>query len=277
VLLSCLVSYTLVAQNRLMKHQEISLTVGSEVNEIDRFAPTEQLDFMNYCDPDQGLGEISRLKLGYSVDFYSKLSTELKVILMSDLIPDSYDVDVRYFLKPWLGFGVGSMLTKNWMTSFEEYQAMQLPDYYLVDENVKQFTTYDVGYYLSAMLKPIDTDGFNLRISCNVGVSSYMKEEVKFFHKKKLSNERLQYHYITHSNFQPFIQPEIDVRINAFSLNDISYGLLLHLSYFHSNRSMNYTRTIQTWTSENKVTERIESPKHSYSNVECNVGLFVCW
>jgi hypothetical protein len=169
------------------------------------------------------------------------------------------------------------MLTKNWISYFEEYQLLQLPDYYLVDYNVKQFTTYELGFYLSPMLKPIDNDKLKLQLVCNLGMSSFMKEEATFYHKKKQSNERLQYHYTTKNDFQPFIQPKIDVRVKACKVKQISYGFLLNTSYYYSNRSLNYTRTIQTWTSENTLTEQIKSPKHSYSRFECNVGLFLRW
>lgn len=104
-----------------------------------------------------------------------------------------------------------------------------------------------------------------------------MSEEAAFYHKKKLSNERLQYHYETNTDYQPYIQPKIDIRLKAFKIKDISYGFLLNSNYYYINRSINYSRTIQTWTSENKITEQIKPSKHNYSRFEFNMGIFLKW
>jgi hypothetical protein len=205
------------------------------------------------------------------------MSADIKLIMMDDIIPDNYDISIHYTIRPWLGVGLGSMLNKNWITYFEEYQIQTLPDYYLVDYNVQQFTTYELGFYLSPILKPIDNDIFKLQISCDFGMSSFMKEEAAFYHKKKLSNERLQYHYNTKTDYQPYIQPKIDIRLKAFRIKDTSFGFLLNSNYYYSNRSINYSRTIQTWTSENKITEQIEPSKHKYSRFEVNMGMFLRW
>ncbi len=194
---------------------------------------------------------------------------------MDDIIPDNYDISVHYCLRPWLGIGIGSMLNKNWITFFEEYQIQTLPDYYLVDYNVKQFTNHDLGFYLSPILKPINSDIFKIQIACDIGMSSFAKEEAVFYHKKKFSNERLQYHYQTKTDYQPYIHPKIDLRLKAFKIKDVSFGFLLNSNYYHSDRSINYLRTIQTWTPDNKITEQIEPSKHKYNRFEFNIGIFI--
>ena len=274
-LLFCLISFGLFAQNSVLKNQEFSFTIGIGELEIEKFPTNENLDFINYVDSDPEYTDFVILKLGYKFDFLSKMSADIKLIMMDDIIPDNYDISVYYFGRPWIGLGIGSMLNKNWIAYFEEYQIQTLPDYYLVDYNVKQFTVYDLGFYLAPTLKPIDNDIFTLQITCDLGISSFMSEETAFYHKKKLSNERLQYHYKTNADYQPYIQPKIDIRLKAFKIKDTSIGFLLNLNYYYLNRSMNYSRTIQTWTAENKITEQIEPAKHSYSRFEFNMGIFL--
>lgn len=277
LLIFCLINFGLFAQNSSFKNQEFFFTVGVAELEIEKFLPNENLDFINYVDFEPEYTDFIILKLGYKFDFFSKMSADIKLIMMDDIIPDNFDISVHYFIRYWLEVGIGSMLNKNWITYFEEYQIQTLPDYYLVDYNVKQFIIYDLGFYLSPILKPIDNNIFKLQISCDLGMSSFMEEEVAFYHKKKLSNERLQYHYKTNTDYQPYIQPKIDIRLKAFKIKDTSIGFLLNSNYFYSNRSINYSRTIQTWTSENKITEQIEPSKHNYSRFEFNMGIFLKW
>lgn len=277
LLIFCFIHFGLFAQNLAVKNHEFSFSIGLGELDIEKLSPNENLDFINYVYSDPEYTDFVIIKLGYKFDFFSKMSADIKLIMMDDIIPDNYDISVHYFIRPWLGVGVGSMLNKNWITCFEEYQIQALPDYYLVDYNVQQFTAYDVGFYLSPLLKPIDNNIFKLQISCDLGLSSFMKEEAAFYHKKKLSNERLQYHYETNTDYQPYIQPKIEIRLKAFKIKDTSIGFLLNSNYYYSNRSINYFRTIQKWTSENKITEQIESSKHNYSRFEFNVGIFLIW
>ncbi len=272
-----LISLNLFAQNLAFKNQEFSFSVGIAELDIEKFSPNKNLDFINYVDFDPEYLDFIIMKLGYRFDFFSKMSADIKLIMMDDIIPDNYDISVDYFLKPWIGIGAGSTLNKIWITYFEEYQIQALPDYYLMDYNVQQFTAYDLGFYLSPILKPIDNGVFKLLIKCDLGISSFMKEEATFYHKKKLSNERLQYHYETKADYQPYIQPRLDMRLKAFRIKETSFGILLNSSYYYSKRSINYIRTIQAWTSENKIKEQIEPPKHSYSRFEFNMGIFVSW
>ncbi len=272
-----LISCGLFGQSSILKNQEFSFSIGIGELDIEKFSPNENLDFINYVDYYPEYTDFIILKLGYKFDLFSKMSADIKLIMMDDIIPDNYDISLHYFVRPRLGIGIGSILNKNWITYFEEYQIQTLPDYYLVDYNVQQFTTYDLGFYLSPALKPIDNDIFKLQITCDFGISSFMTEEATFYHKKKLSNERLQYHYKTKTDYQPYIQPKIDIRLKAFKIKETSFGILLNSNYYFSNRSINYIRTIQAWTSENRINEQIEPSKHNYSRFEFNMGIFLRW
>jgi hypothetical protein len=277
LIITGLISIGLFAQNQTIKNQEFSFSIGFAELDIEKSSADRNLDFIDYVDSNPEYTDFIVLKLGYKFDFFSKMSADIKLIMMDDIVPDNYDISVHYFIRPWLGVGVGSMLNKNWISGFEEYQIQLLPEYYLLSYNVAQFTTYDLGFYLSPAIKPIDHDNFKLHLKCDLGVSSFMKEEFSFYHKKKFSNERLQYHYKTKANYQPYIQPKIDIRLKVFKIKEASLGFLLNSNYYYSNRSMNYFRTIQTWSSENKITEQIEPFKHKYSRFEFNMGVFVSW
>ncbi len=272
-----LISFSLFAQSPIFKNQEFSFSAGIADLYIEKFSPNANLDFINYIDSDPEYPDYIIINLGYKFDFFSKMSVDMKLILMDDIIPDNYDISIHYFLKPWLGIGVGSMLNKNYITYFEKYQLQTLPDYYLMDDNVQQFTTYDLGFYLSPALKPIDNDIFKLILKCDFGISSFMKEEATFYHKKKLSNERKQFRYETKTIFQPYVQPKLELRLRAFKIKQTSFGFLLNTGYYCSNRSIHYVRTVKEWTSEKSKKEEIKPPKHNYSKFELDMGIFVRW
>jgi len=277
LILFSLVSQGIFAQSRTFKNQEFFFTVGAGELDVEKFSPNESLDFLNYVNTYPEYADFIVLKLGYKFDFLTKMSADIKLVMMDDIIPDNYDVSVHYFIRPWLGVGVGSMLNKNWITYFEEYHIQTFPEYYMSDNNVRQFTTYDLGFYLTPAIKLIDNEIIKLQITSDLGISSFMKEEASFYYKKKLSNERLYDHYETKIDFQPFIQPKIDVRLKAFKIKEATIGFLLNSNYYYSKRSINYFRTIQTWTTENGITEKIEPSKHKYSRFEFNMGMFLRW
>lgn len=270
----CLVNIQILAQKVPIRNQEFFMTLGFSDFVIDKLQPNENIDFLNYMNSNN---DYIVLKLGYRFDFFSKMSADIKLIMMDDIRPDNYDVSVHYFIKPWVGIGIGSMLNKNFTSEFENFQTQLLPNYHLLDMNAKTFQFYDLGFYVSPTLKPIHTDLVQIQFTLDLGLSSFMKEETDFQHKKKLSNELLLYKYQTELNFQPYIQPKVDVRLNMFNINGAFIGLLLNSNLYYTNKSVNYNRSIQTWTSENNSTKQIMSGKHNYSRLELNAGLFLKW
>ncbi|MDN4165862.1 hypothetical protein QWY31_10125 [Cytophagales bacterium LB-30] len=265
------------AQERIISNEEISFTLGIAELEVSTYPTNQDLDFLNYVDHYPSQLDFILIKLGYRFDLYSKISTDIKLVMLDDIIPDNYDVSAYYNLNPWLGLGLGSMLSKNWISNFEEYQIQALPEYYLVNDNLKQFNTYELGFYISPKLRPIRSKYFSLQVSCDLGMSSFSQHRVSFLHKKQFSNEKVRYQYQTHTHYQPYIQPKMDIRIHAFSIKEASFGFLFNSTYYHSNRSINYTRTTTTWTSENPIAEHIQAPKHTYARLEVNMGMCITW
>ncbi len=275
IIIFCLISIAFSVQSQTIRNKELSFSIGMGDLKVERFAQREHIDFMNYMDFDPDYSDFVSVKFGYKFDFLSNMSASIKLIMLEDIIPDNYDVSVHYFVKPWLGIGVGSKLTKSWMSNFEKYQIDNFSNYYLLDDNVQQFTIYDLGFYLSPLLKPIDNDIFKLHIKCNFGLSSFMNEKVTFHHKKNLSNERMLYKYETNSKPQMYIQPQIAIRLKVFKIKNIAIGALLSSNYYYSKRSIDYFRSIQTWTSESKISDQITPSKHHYKRFEVNLGVFL--
>ena len=273
-----LIGNSLFAQKIKLRNQSVSFSVGVLDYSVQKMPATRNLDFVNYLEDYPEGPDYITVKLGYTFDYSSKMTADIQLIMMDDLVPDNFDISTHYYFKKWLGVGVGSMLHKTYITGIEQFQVQSLPDYYLLDENQYQSKVYDLGFYISPALKPFDTDVFRLLIKCDLGMSSFMKKEASFYHKKKLSNERLAYHYETNPAFQAYIQPKMEMRLRAFKMGGSSLGFLVKSNYFYSKKSIHYQRSIQKWVSdENKKTETIQSPKHQYSGLEFEVGIFWKW
>ena len=273
-----LIFNVLSAQKIKLRNQVVSFSIGVLDYSVQRLPASNNLDFFNYIEDYPDGPDFIIVKLGYAFDFASKMTADIQLILMDDLVPDNYDISIHYFFNKRLGLGAGSMLHTNYLTGIEQFQLQSLPDYYLMDENMYQSKVYDLGFYMSPALKVFDNDAFQLLIKCDLGVSSFMKKKVSFYHKKKYSNERLVYHYKTKPGFQPYIQPKISMRLRILKINNSSLGFLIKSNYFYSKKSIDYQRKIQVWTTyDNSNNETIQSPKHNYSGLEIEAGIFFKW
>lgn len=194
--------FGLKAQNSIFKNQEVSLSIGLADINVEKFTPDKNIDFLNHSgtnftpllddpyslyNPNDTQEDYPSIlvKWSYRADLFSKISVDVKLILFESLIPDNYDISAHYFFKSWLGIGAGSMLNKNWISGFEQFQIETLSDYYIVDTNFRQFTTYELGFYISPILKLINNDVFNLQIRCDFGLSAFSRNEENFYHQKK--------------------------------------------------------------------------------------------
>jgi len=272
-----LACFSSLAQKIDIRNSEFSFSIGAVENSIEKFPNTINVDFLNYSNTYPEYFDYAVVNFGYKFDFLSKMSADIKLIVMSDLVPDNYDVSVYYHFNKTVGVGFGSRLNKFYISYFEKFHLQSLPDYYLVDNNQQQFKVYDLGFYLTPMFKLTQSESFQAIVKFDIGVSSFLNEKAVFYHKRKLSNERIIYHYNTKISFQPYVNPKLELRLRAFNINKTSVGLLLNSNFFYSYRSMNYNRSIQRWTSDNEVYEFIRTPKHKSTRFEASLGIYVKW
>lgn len=274
LILSC---FSLSAQDFDIRNREFSFSVGAYDHNISKLKNTENIDFLNYAHSFPEFFDDAIVKFGYKFEFLKSMSADIKIIIMSDLIPDNYDISTCYNINKTLGIGLGSYLNKFYISYFEQFQLQSLPEYYLVDDNSQQFKVYDLGFFLSPVIKLIKNERFQTNFKFDVGFSSFLKENAVFYHKRKQSNERLIYYYNTKISCQPFFYPKLEMSLNAFNIKKASVGFLLNSNFYFSNRNMNYNRIIQKWTSDNEIDEYIETTKHRYTRFETNVGIYLKW
>jgi hypothetical protein len=267
----------LVAQNPVARNFDFSITLGTADVSVEKYSSNENMDFLNYMNSDLDYIELSAIKLGLGYDFLKCMYTEINVIVMSDLVPDNYDISVHYFIRKFFGVGLGSLYYSNYISNFEDYHKESHPDYIILDWNMRQFENYDLGFYISPTYRPIYSDRLKVALRCDVGLSSFMEEESVFYLKRKFSNEIRMYDYRTVKTFEPYINPKLNLKLRAFKLGNLSVGIICNTNYFYSKRSMDYNRTYQVWTAENSSEAFIDAPKHRYSRFELDGGIYVGW
>ena len=274
----CFVSgLTLSAQQSPIRNPEFYATVGVAELDIETFPVRENLDFMNYFDSYPEYLDYIIAKLGVQFDFLEKMSADIRIILMDDLIPDNFNFSVCYHLNKHLGIGAGAMLHKDYITSFGDFHRETMTDYYLTDNNLRQFEAYDLGYYITPVVRPFVTESFRITFRCELGLSSFLKESATFYLKRKRANERRIYNYQTRLGFQPYVKPVLSLKCNVYKGNKASFGLMLSAGLYRSKKSINYDRSIQIWTPGNRTTETIKPPKHRYSRYETDIGCYLTW
>jgi hypothetical protein len=268
---------SLGAQNPIIRNFDFSITLGAADISVEKFNTNENMDFINYMNSDRDYIDLSTIKVGLSFDFSERMFADINVIVMSDLVPDNYDISVHYFFSKYLGIGLGSLYYSNLITAFEDYHKETNPDYFILDQNLRQFENYDFGLYISPTFRPIYSDRLKVALRCDVGLSSLMEEHSSFYLKRKFSNEMRLYDYTTVKNIQPYVNPKLNLKLTVFKLRYFSVGVICNTNYFLSKKSMDYYRTTQVWTSENSIEEYIQPPKHNYSRFELDGGIFFAW
>jgi hypothetical protein len=277
-LLFLMASASVLAQNQKVGNSVFSFAVSGAKLNVQKFPVGKDLDFLNYIDSETAyFVDYEIVKIGYKFTLNPKTSMDIRVLIMSDLLPDNFDIAVYHHMNGFLSVGAGAMLYKNYISYFEQFLIDNNPDYFLVDENEKQWKQYDLGFYLTPVFMPINTENFRATFKMDVGLSSFLREAAVFYLKKKLSNERQLHHYATKLAFQPYINPKLDASLVVVKVNKAAIGVMAGANFFYAKRRVNYERAIQTWTMDNEVSDLVKTPKHAFSRFEMDLGLFVKW
>lgn len=267
--------FVLHGQNRGIRNHEFSFSLGSYGTNIQSFANAQTFDFLNYVDPDYHALDNMTVRLGYRFDFLDKMSADVKLMLMSDLFPNSYDISVYYQIDEKRAIGIGSMLYKNYISDFFEFYDDKFPGYFVFGGYESQILSYDLGFYVTPTYNEEIRSRLKLLLKCDLGLATFLNGDLAYQLKKEFSNERYSYQYKARITFQPFINPKIELRYEAFAFGSSTLGLLFNSNFFYSIRSMDYDKTVTPWVPEFALTEVIRTRKHNYSRFEAYLGLYL--
>ncbi len=265
------------AQNWKPRNRVLTISAGIEDIQVQKFASANRLDFMNYVEDYPYFGDYLILKLGYRFDFLSHMHTELNVMFLDLMFPYYFDLSTHYFLNKGFGLGAGTMLSTSFISGFGENQKDILPEYYFLNYYTGYWDVYDWNFFVSTLVRPVNNERISLALRLDMGFSRFTRQKTEYHYKKKNANEKLHYIYETLPAFQPYIRPEMRFRFRIFKIKYISAGLLLHSSYYYARRGMNYRIRICKWTSDNCQNQIVRPPKHNFSGIDLDAGIFVRW
>jgi hypothetical protein len=263
------------AQNKNKYDIEGSFSIGVTDLDVEKRKTNNYLDLLNYADFDPDNIDDYILRMGLKFGNFKKFYTDINFVLQSDLVPDTYDVSLNMFYNKSIGLGVGSMRTYMYISSFEEFVLDKHPEYFLLDQNIRQYKLYNSGFYITPILKPINNNRLQIELKCDVGLAASSKDKFSFFLKRKYDNERLSYTYKTRKDIHLFINPKLNIKLRLFNLNKASVGFLLNTSYYYSKMNINCQRTTQKWTESNKKIIDFRSPGHKVKQYFIDVGVFI--
>ncbi|MFB6341145.1 hypothetical protein ACE1ET_05465 [Saccharicrinis sp. FJH62] len=265
----------LKSQTPLVRNFGYSASIGIADLNLTKFDTQQDLDFMNYLAVYPDEFDWITVKLGIKFDVGEHVSTDLKLLMLDDFFDLGYDAVIKYELNSFFRLGIGSMLIHHYISGFEDFHYYHDPEYIMLDKNYRQFAANDMGIYLRPELNLNVIPGLNLDLYCNIGYSTFLKQDAEFYLKRKLSNEKILYTYETEPTYNPFIKPGIEIKLDLFSIKNQKVGLFCHSAYSLGQKQINYTRSKMVWTYENKVTDRIISPKHDYARLDVDFGVYV--
>lgn len=272
-----LISFNLFSQNIKIRNSELSLSFGLAEYDIQQKADGSSLNFLDYFDDYPDYIDYGQIKIGYKFDFAKQMSADIKLILQDDLSPSNFDVSMYYHSDKNYGLGLGAMMYHCYISYFEEYHKANYPEYYLTDMNMRQWRAADFSFYISPMLKLIDNERLNFTLKCDVGLSSFLKEQTTFYLKRKLSNEKYFHYYDTKLAFQPYINSKIELKFSLLKIKTKTLGLLINSNFYYAKRNISYVHTTRQWTSDNQTQETVNPDKYHYSRFEMDFGLFFKW
>ena len=264
---------TTVAQQSLIKKMEISFSVGVADYYISRQRSLETLDLLNYANSDPGPADYILASIGGKLEFTSGVFSGFRLIMMDDMVPDNFYFSFGKRFSPHWGISAGTMLSKFYITGFEEYEIRKYKGYLLTDENVRQMKMFDYSLFVSPFFVPFDNGKVNVLLKLDAGLSRFLKHMERFLLKKEFSNERIMHVYQFRNPINAFLQPGVKLSFNILKYNGITARFFIDANYYFSKREIGYRLQTYQWTYGKSEPVKVSLPTHSFSRTSMDAGL----
>jgi hypothetical protein len=268
----------LKAQEKFIEKYDFSTWFGARFITCDSFPDRENLDFLNYLydangrkiSPDYGyLGMASHLW------FRGTWEMDIKLTMYDDFVPDQMNFSVQYFPLHHLGFNLGIYGYSQLINEYNQYHYQTDTGFYGdVDPNYRQRSLYDIGIIAGPMITH-QGKRFSGSLKFNAGLGTFLSFSESISQKKINSNFRREFKYTTQTKPVFFFFPELGARFDLFRFSQATLGIQLQASYYLARRSIDYTRKILNWTSEDQVEEKVKNPEHHYSKFDVDFGFYL--
>jgi len=276
-------TYRSIAQpSEISEKFRFSVVAGGRYINHDSQPDAGDLDFMNYL-YGQGIGaDYGLLSLNFRMAPSEKFEFSATAVLLSDLIPNQLNIDVRYKPvindKPMTWGMIGSFfIYPQYLENYNSFHLNRDTGFIAdLDPNFRQISIYDIGIALGPTLN-IVKGRFHAEINLGLGISGFLPFNERISQKKTDANLRREFHYETHYSPAFFFSPEAEAGFRLISFGKASTGIILNAGGLWSKRSISYKRTTYIWTTENAITQEIKSEKQWYSKLEIEGGFYLAF
>lgn len=268
--------------SEMVEKFRFSITAGGRYINRDSMPDAGNLDFMNYLYGQNFGADYGLLSLNFRMAPTEKIEFSATAVLLSDLIPNQLNIDVRY--KPVLNnkpvtWGmIGSFfIYPQYLENYNSFHLFRDTGFIAdLDPNFRQISVYDIGIALGPTLN-FSKGRFHGEINFSLGISGFVPFDERISQKKKDANLRREYHYETHYSPALFFRPEAEAGIRLMSFGKTSGGIIIKAGGMWSERSINYKRTTYTWTTEDAITNEIKIEKQWYRKFEIEGGFYLAF
>lgn len=264
---------------KMIEDIKISTWYGTREITCANFPATSNLDFMEYLDANSEYPEDDYAGLATRIKFKGNWEADLRFTVNSGWRPSGFTVKVNHFPFKYLGLSAGIFGYPYYINAFDLYHTSRDLEYYT---DIRHYSTHkqrlvsDIGIFTGLVI-PLHFKFLHSILQLNGGISSFSKFSESFGQKRINSNLKREIFYDTQNSFSWFLMPEAVVYIDLIKMKNLRFGIQTQMSWYTTNKYVNYQRTISTWTSNNPVVEQIKNPKHPLKKFEFNVGTYFRW
>ncbi len=277
LLMAILLSQGVVAQDKFIAVHKLAILGGVRDTKIDSFPNAQNVDFMNYI-----YGSLNSFDYGYigfegQFRIKSKWAADIKVAMYDDFAPDNLDISVQYFPVRSIGISLGLYTHSQLMNDFTMFHRTTGTGLYGdLETNFRQRKLFDRGMQVGVLFAR-DFGAFHPSLKINGGISSFKPFAETVLQKEINGNFLSRIDYETKNTWNPFIFPELRFDIDCLNINNYKIGVQFQASLFYSQKAINYEQTTYMWTLENPLTEKVDSPTHSYRKFDMDMGIYMRW
>jgi len=268
------------AQKDRNEKYSIGLEFGGRNINRDSLTNTRNLDFMNYLYEAKNQADYGYLGINFSFMPDQSWGFRITTVVQSNLLPNQFNFDVQYSvdtLKSHLKWGLlGSIFAyPQYLEEYNQYHILQDTGFTAdLNTNFRQISIFDLGVSAGTFFG-YQYKRLHVQARIKAGVCGFASFDESISQKKTNANLRREIRYETEFSPAFFVNPEVELDFDLIKNRRSDIGIQLRAGSLFSKRSINYTRTTLTWTTENAIINKVQSPKQFYSMSEIECGIYV--
>jgi len=262
---------------QVLTEKRFEMFFGAQGISCDSFPDGSNIDFLNYIEKDDFSGNCAYIGFAGSAKVGEKVLCSVLVGMYSDLSPVNYNVSASYSLFRFIGFGASFLGYPQLIDRYDMYHwNTDVGMYANLNPNYRQRRLYNLGFAAGPQLN-YKNKWININMKLHAGVRWTRSLEDAILQKQIAGNYIRLISYETSNSPSLYFFPEVKVGIKLFRISETSIGLRSRFSSEITQRFINYSVISSEWTLDNSSESYIKSPKHNYSKIDFDFGIYFEW